>query len=255
MTDQRQGPPPGAGQQSAADRLRWDEQLTKAPAGPSILRDPMRLAYAIGAGIMFVGALLPWAEGLVGFLPKTFGGFEGAADGLILAAFAIIALLFAWRPDFLYAVEGARRFAPLFLGIGCVGIWLLGLQAANMAIAGWEKDDGHGSVVIGYWIAGLGVWIVALVGANATLRYHEGQTSDPTSLIRRPRWSDSGPILTWVGGIGGLIVGASLALATFSPVTVAAPMVFLGGFGMIAGAYAGRAVGNAVGRRLGGARG
>jgi hypothetical protein len=204
---------------------------------------------------MFVGALLPWAEGLVGFLPKSFGGFEGAADGLILAGFSIIALLFAWRPDFLYALEGARRFAPLFLGIGCVGIWLLGLQAANMAIASWVRDDGHGSIVVGYWIAGLGAWIVAIVGAYASLRYHEGQTSDPTSLIRRPRWSDLGPILTWVGGIAGLVGGAAFALATFSAITVAAPMVFLGGIGMIVGAYAGRAFGNAVGRRLSGARG
>jgi hypothetical protein len=261
VNDPRQPPsppdatPPDATPPAVTDRLRWDDGLTRVKNDSSILRDPLRLTYAIGASIMFIGALLPWAEGLVGFLPKKFGGFEGAADGLILAGFSIIALLFARSRDFLRALDGARRWAPLLLGLGCVGIWLLGFQAAQMAIASWERDTGHGSMVIGYWVAGLGVGIVALVGAFASLRYHEGQTGDPTALIRRPRWSDAGPILTWIGGIAGLIAGASFALSTFSPITVAAPMVFLGGIGLIAGAYAGRAVGNAVGRRLGGARG
>src|SRR4029453_8821351 len=107
----------------------------------------------------------------------------------------------AWSRDFLRAVDGARRWAPLLLGLGCVGIWLLGFQAAQMAIASWGRDPGAGTMVIGYWIAGLGVGIVAIVGAYATLRYHEGQTGDPPAPIRWPRWSALGPSLPWRGGV------------------------------------------------------
>jgi len=234
------------GQKPVSDRLRWDDSLTTARSKRAFLRSPVRLGFAIGAVIMFVGALLPWAEGMVGFLPVRFGGFDGAADGMILAAFSIVALLMARSPDFLDAVDGVRRWAPLLLGLACVGIWLLGWQSGQFRIQGWEDDDGHGSMVIGYWIAGVGVAIVAAVGAYATLRYHEGQTSNPTALVRRPRRSDAIALLGWVGAIAGLFIGASAALSIFPPAAASAPMLFMASIGVIAGAYFGRAVGRRI---------
>ena len=137
----------------------------------------------------------------------SFGGFDGAADGLILAAFAIAGVLMARSSDFLDAVDGVRRWAPLLLGLACVGIWLLGWQSAQFRIQGWEDDDGSGSMTIGYWIAGVGVAIVAIVGAYASLRYHEGQGSDPLALLRMPRRSDasrsSGGSVGWQGSSSG----------------------------------------------------
>jgi hypothetical protein len=232
-----------------AERLRWDDSLTTARSGRALLRSPIRLGLAIGAAIMFVGALLPWAEGMVGLLPVRFGGFDGAADGLILTGFAISALLMARSPDFLDAVDGLRRWAPLLLGLACVGVWLLGWQSAQFRIQGWEDDDGSGSMTIGYWIAGVGVAIVAVVGAYATLRYHAGQSSDPLALVRMPRRSDAVTLVGWIGGIGGLLVGASAALAIFPPQAVSAPMLFMAAIGLIVGAYLGRAVGRLVAGR------
>lgn len=230
-----------------ADRLRWDDSLTRRRRF-TILRSPIRLLYAGGAATMFIGALMPWAEGLVGFLPVKFGGFDGASDGLILAAFSIVALVFAWSDDLLHAVEGPRRWAPLILGLLSVGIWLLGFQSAQMAIRGWEDDTGHGSMVIGYWLTGVGVAIVAAVGSYATLRHHDGQRGDPLALVRRPRRSDAAAVLGWVGGIAGLLLGAWVALQVFPPISVAAPMLFLAAIGLFGGAYVGRAVGNAIAR-------
>jgi hypothetical protein len=237
-----------SGGRQAAERLRWDDELTRARSSPEFLRNPVRIAFAIGAGIMFVGALLPWAEGMVGLLPVSFGGFDGAADGLILAALAVVALLFARSPDFLDAPDGGRRYAPLVLGLVCVGVWLLGWQSAHFRIAGWEDDDGSGSMAIGYWIAGVGAWVLGIVGSYATLRYHEGQVSDPKALLRRPRTSDAPALIGWMGGLAGLALGAWSAGELFSPEARAAPMLFMAAAGVIGGAYLGRAVGRLVSR-------
>jgi hypothetical protein len=232
------------------DRLRWDENLTRARSGRPILRSPLRLALAIGAVIMAVGAMLPWAEGLVGFLPVRFGGLDGAADGLILATMGLILMLIARSSDFLDANDGARRWAPMLIGFACVALWLLGRQSALQAIAGWENDDGHGSIVVGYWIAGVGVALVTVVGTFATLRYHEGQTTDPTALLRMPRRTDAGPLGTAIGAIGGAVGGGVLAVSLVPPSAVSAPLVFLAGIGLVAGGYVGRAVGNRLARLL-----
>jgi hypothetical protein len=232
------------------NRLRWDEDLTKVRSGGSILRSPLRLALAIGAVIMATGAVLPWAEGMIGFQAKQFGGLEGAADGLIMATLALILLLFARDREFLYASDGGRRYAPMIIGLVCVGLWILGRQSALQAIAGWERDYGHGSIVIGYWIAGLGVAIVAVVGSYATLRHHEGQTSNPTALLRLPRRTDVIPLASLAGALIVMIAAANLALAIFPPTTVSAPLLFFVGIGFVAGWYLGRAVGRLLARLL-----
>jgi hypothetical protein len=251
MSDAGRPPATDPRRNEVAERLRWDDGLTRARSGRDLLHSPLRLSLAIGALIMFVGALMPWAEGLIGYLPVRFGGFDGAADGLILAAFAIVALLFARSRDFLDAPDGARRWAPLLLGLACVGIWVLGFQAAQITIQHWQDDDGHGSIAIGYWVAGLGVWIVAIVGAYATLRYHEGQTTDPTALLRLPRRSDLTPIATAIGAVVGLVGGALLAVSIVPPAAASAPMLFMGTIGLVVGGYAGRAVGRFVQGLLG----
>jgi hypothetical protein len=236
----------GSDQPPLSDRLRWDDRLMKTRSHSAFLHSRLRIAFAVSAVIMLIGSLMPWAEGMVGLQPKSFGGFDGAADGLILAALSLVALLFARSPEFLDAPEGLRRWAPMLLGLVCVGLWLLGFQAAQFQIAGWVDDDGHGSMAIGFWIAGLGAMALAVAGSYATLRYHEGQTTDPTALIRLPRRSDAPTLLAWVFGIGGLVLGASVASNWFDPAARAAPMLFMAAAGVIGGAYLGRALGRLI---------
>lgn len=206
---------------------------------------------AIGAAVMFVGALLPWAEGRIGFLPVKFGGLDGAADGLILATLAFVMLLIARSHDFLEAPDGGRRWAPMLIGLVCLGIWLLGRQQAEQAIAAWVDYDGSGSIVTGWWVAGAGVLIIAVVGSFTSLRHHEGETSSPTSLLRLPRTSDLAPLGATLGALAGAIGGGSAAVAIFPPTAVGAPLVFFAGFGFVVGAYAGRRLGTGLRRLLG----
>jgi hypothetical protein len=233
------------------DRLRWDPDLTTAESGRPFYRDPLRLGLVVGTATMMIGALLPWAEGHVGFLPKRFGGLDGASDGLILATFGFVLLLIARSRDFLEAPDGGRRWAPMLIGILCVGIWLLGRQSAEQAIASWVEDSGSGSIVGGFWLAGIGVFLVATLSSFASLRHHEGETSSPTALLRMPRRSDLGPLGATVGALAGAIAGGEAAVSMFPPTTVGAPLVFFAGIGFVLGAYAGRRVGLVLGHVLG----
>ena len=233
------------------DNLRWDPALTTARTGRRIYRDPLRLAVAGGAAVMTVGAMLPWAQGRIGFLPVAFGGMDGAADGLILATFGLILLFIARDPEFLEAVDGGRRWAPLLIGLLCIGIWLLGRQQAEQAIGGWEEDSGTGAIVGGFWLAGVGVFAVAIAGAYASLRRRPGETWAWRSLLRTPRRSDLGSIGAFVGGLAGAIAAGAGALQIFPPAAVGAPILFFAGIGFVVGAYAGRRVLVGLGRLVG----
>jgi hypothetical protein len=248
MTDRRKPAVPEAARPAAADGLRWDENLTKVRRRHAIFHSPLRITMGIGALIMMVGCFMPWAQGHLGFLGVQFGGFDRASDGLILVALGIVILaIFVRSADFLDAPDGARRWAPLIVGVVCAGLWLVALQQSLITIESWRREYGDGSVVAGWWVTGVGAVIVAITGAYATLRHHEGPAGERAAILRMPRRSDAGTILAWVGGIAGLVLGAGAALEIFPAISASAPMVFLGGFGMIVGAYLGRLAGNAIG--------
>jgi hypothetical protein len=233
------------------DSFRWDPQLTTARRGRPIYRDPIRAGLTVGSIVLIVGAFLPWAEGHVGLLPKQFGGLDGAADGMIMTGLAIVLLVFARNPEFLVAPDGVRRYTPMLIGLACVAIWLLGRQQAEMAIRSWEADSGGGSIATGWWINGVGVLTVTIVGSFSSLRRRQGDVKAAAPAVRGPRRPDIRSISAAVGGILGTIVGAWFALSMFSPVTVAAPMIFFGAVGLVFGGFAGSSIGARLVRLLG----
>lgn len=232
------------------DRLRWDESLTGKQRGRGLLRDPLRLGLVIAAVVTVVGAVMPWAEGRVGFLPVRFGGFDGAADGLILATLGLV-LLFVYRNrDFLDAIDGARRWAPMLIGLSCVALWLLGRQSAEIAISHWVEDDGSGSLVVGWWIAGVGAIAVALLGSIATLRLRPGESRTPTPRPRVPRREQIVSVSAGVGAVLGAIVGGTAALNLFPPQAVGVALMFFAALGLVFGGFAGQSVGERLRRYL-----
>ena len=235
---------------SEADRvshpLRWDPELTRPRRGPSIFRDPLRTSLAVTAVILAIGAVMPWAQGFIGFLPKAYGGFEGASDGLILLVFAVILLVMARDSNFIRAQDGARRWAPMIIGLICLGDWVIGRQQAEFEIGRWVDQGGHGALTPGFLVAGVGTLGVALVGSFASLRHREGETGGPASLVRLPRRSDIPTLTTTIGALAGLAVSAFVAISVFPPVAIGGVIIFFAGFGIIVGAYLGRT----IGRRL-----
>lgn len=226
--------------------LRWDPELTKAEKGPSILRDPLRASLAAAGIALAIGSLRPWAEGTAGSQPQQFGGFDGAGDGAILLFFAIGLLLIARDRGFLHARDGARRWTPMIVGIICLADWFIARQQVEFQIAQWVRPGGTGALAPGFYLAGLGALTATVVGSIASLRQGEGRDGEPVSLLRRPGRSDIPTLATTIGALAGLGLGAAVAIEIFPATVVDAPLVFIAGFGVIAGARLGRV----VGRRL-----
>jgi hypothetical protein len=223
--------------------LRWDPELTKVRSGISILRDPLRTSLAAAAIILAIGSLLPWAEGFIGFLAKRFGGFDGASDGLILFVLAVLLLAIARDPGFVSALDGARRWTPLTIGLVCFGIWLIGRQQAEFEIGRWVDQGGRGALAPGFYVAGVGAIGVALVGSYASLRRRAGEVGGPSSLLRLPRRSDLPTLATAIGCLIGLAIAVAAAVSLFPPIAIGGVIVFFAGFGIVAGGYLGRQIG------------
>jgi hypothetical protein len=223
--------------------LRWDPDLTKVEKGPSVLRDPLRAALGVAGIALAVGSLLPWAEGTVGHQPRRFGGFDGAGDGAILLFLAIGILLIARDRGFVRARDGARRWAPMIIGLVCLADWIVARHQVELEIGQWVAPGGTGALSPGLYLAGLGSVGAAVVGSFASLRQGEGRAGGPVTLLRVPRRSDVPTLATTFGALLGLGLGAALALTIFPAAVVDAPLVFIAGFGVIAGARLGRALG------------
>jgi hypothetical protein len=231
------------------DRLRWKPSLREHGRDRPLLRDPLRLGLLVGALVMAIGAFLPWAEGMIGFLRVQFGGFEGASDGLILVTFGLVVMFIARDRESLDASEGPRRWAPMLIGLVCVAVWLVAGRSAEITISHWKNDDGTGSLVAGYWITGIGAVAVAIVGSIAALRPHEGETASPLPRPRMPRLDDIESIAAAAGAVIGAIAAGAATLALFNPVSVVVPLLFFGFIGLALGSIGGRSVGARL-RRL-----
>jgi hypothetical protein len=233
------------------DPFRWDPELTKAGRGSSLLRDPLRLGLVSGAVVMAIGGFLPWAEGHIGFLPKQFGGLDGAADGTIMAGLAVVLVVIVRTPEFLESADGGRRWVPMIIGLASIALWLLGRQQAEAAIRSWEDDGGGGTLQVGYWVAGLGAAAVALFGSVASLGRRAGNVRISPPTVRRPRRTDLRPLAAALGALIGATAGAVLALALFPPITVALPILFFGSFGLVFGSFAGGSLGRRLAKLIG----
>jgi len=227
--------------------LRWDPDLTKVERSPSILHDPLRAGLAASGLAIVIGCLQPWAEGMVGFQPQSFGGFDGAGDGAILLFLAIILLFIARDRGFVEARDGGRRYLPMIVGLVALADWVIGRQQADVLIDGWLRTGGTGSLAPGFYLAGTGALGAAVLGSVASLRKGEGRTGGLRSLIRGPRRSDVPTLVASAGLLIGFLLGAGLALSVIPVAVVEAPLVFLAGFGAVAGAFVGRSLGRWLG--------
>lgn len=235
---------PGQSRDEMIERLRWTADLTRrSDPRSAIVRDPLRLTSAVGAILLIVGSALPWATGLVGRLAVSHSALDGAADGAILMVLGIVQLVLTRDRSMATATTTAVRYAPLGLGLVCLGIWGLGVQAALIDIGHWIDDDGSGALAIGAWIAGLGGAVLVAVAGTATSLLPRPNAE--TVRLGRPGREAIEPVAAAIGAVAGIVVGMlgvinivpNPAFAGFGLMVAAAVGGLVGGFG---GSYLGR---------------
>src|SRR6266567_8196373 len=105
----------------AHQRTDWDE-IANADGTPPIGRQPARLASIVGASLLIVAGLFPFAEGRVPradgtIVRQTLSGFDGAGDGAILLVLGLIASVILLNRGLAESSTTIVRFGPALLGL------------------------------------------------------------------------------------------------------------------------------------------
>jgi hypothetical protein len=239
------------------DWMRWQPTTEKRRLGFLVLT-PARIVVGIGALVTILAGLMPWAEGTVpgtgGFGPIAFSGLGGAGDGVVLILLAgSTAFLVLHRTP---ATSRVRlvHLLPYLLVVLAASSLITGYRAAQQAIVAWENRGGEGAISIGFYLAVVGVAIMA-VGLAALLpgliRWRRA-SDDPADLMAVSKRG----IAESVAGMAGILVGGALGIQLAVSLTrvpviglIALGAVFGGLFGAYAGSWLARAIADEVGRR------
>ena len=134
------------------------------PDEPSLIREPPRALIAIGAIIAIASSPLPWAARthIAGNESRT--GWQGTADGFLIAVFAILLAVFAFNRSAVGSKMRIIRRLPAILGVTLVILWLSGLRAMDGAIATWRQQGYDGAYQPMLFVCLVGVLMLAAGG-------------------------------------------------------------------------------------------
>ncbi|HEV8545709.1 MAG TPA: hypothetical protein VGQ64_05415 [Candidatus Limnocylindrales bacterium] len=160
------GSPPRRDLDPAVARL-LDDKPVLLPEEPSLLREPPRALVAVGAIIAIVSSPLPWAARteIAGDVSKT--GWQGTADGFLIAVVAVLLAVLAFNRSAVASRMRIIRRLPAILGVTAVILWLSGLRAMDGAIAIWRQQGYDGAyqpmlfvcLVGALMLAAGGIWL------------------------------------------------------------------------------------------------
>lgn len=210
------------------------------------LREPLRLAVILAAGILIAGSISSWEEVFIpgrGWFDKS--AFEGANDGGITLELALgmLAVAFserAWRARLALLVV-----APLVLGVVAVLDVVVAYGAAMEYLNGeaLRASSGHGYLLPGFWLTVVGAVAATVAGGIRVWQArHETQwtVGIARSLIGAAVGGVTGAV---VGFIAGVTFGERMTTGAIGGVTGGAVLVFALGFGF-AGAWLGAVTGS-----------
>jgi hypothetical protein len=222
--------------------MRWEPTRDRRRFR-SLVLTPARAIVGIGAATTFIGALMPWAEGLVpgtgGFEPAFFSGLGGAGDGVMLIMLALGTGFLVLHQTPASSRVRLVHVVPYVLVLFAALTVVNGYRASMLQIAAWERRGGSGSIAPGLWIAAGSVTLMAigLVALLPGLVRWTRQSDDPADVMAI---SGRG-ILEGVAGFAGILVGGALGVIVTVPMTPVPVigLIALGAvFGGLLGAYA-----------------
>lgn len=224
----------------------WWATPTGQRRGPTLIRQPLRLALVIGGGLTIVGSFVSWADGqLPGGGSVEFSAMT-SPDGVILPIVAAGAIGLALSDGVVASRTRTLQVALAILGGVAMLVWISAFGGANLQIADWQRQLGTGQIGPGIWLAAVGVAILAVSGTILSIRAWRtnGAAGDPSGVVIT-RASVIRATLEVTGGVVGFVGGLIVGLAAAGPYGLA-----LMAFGSTIGGAAGLAVGNRIGRRL-----
>lgn len=210
------------------------------------LREPLRLAVLVAAGILIAGSISSWVEIFIpgrGWFDKS--AFEGANDGGITLELGLGMLAVAISERAWGARLAVLVVAPLALGLVAILDLIVAYGAATDYLNGEElrASSGHGYLLPGFWLAVVGAVAATATGAVRVWRARH-ETRWTVRVARSLLGAAVGGVTgATVGFIAGLTFGERLAAGSIGGVTGGAAVVFALGFGF-AGTWLGAVTGS-----------
>jgi len=155
------------------------------PDEPSLLREPARALVAVGSIIAIVSSPLPWAARtqIAGDVSKT--GWQGLADGFLIAVVAIVLCVVTFNRSAVASKMRIIRLLPAILGVTALLLWLSGVRTMDGAIATWRLQGYDGVYTPWLFVCLVGVVLLAAGGIWLGTR-REPKRAKPEKQPDRP---------------------------------------------------------------------
>jgi hypothetical protein len=195
--------------------ISWKPEFRSVDTSPVPWRSPTRLGVGIGALVVVLASIPPWATG---YAPPSgdvaFRGLEGAGDALILIVLALIAGGMTLNRAAANSSIRVVQLVPLVVAIVGALIWVIARTETRAAVDEWIRRGGTGHEEITIWVVGAGqLAVLALSTLLAARRWAE----TPAVAVGRLRADEH---TTWVsivqaigvviGGVAGFAAGIGL---------------------------------------------
>jgi hypothetical protein len=210
------------------------------------LREPLRLAVIVGAGMLIAGSISSWEEIFIpgrGWFDKS--AFEGANDGGITLELALGMLAVAISERAWGARLAVLVVAPFALGLVAVLDLLVAYGAATDYLNGeaLRSSSGQGYILPGFWLTAVGAVTATVAGAIRVWRARH-ETRWTIRVARSLVGATVGGVTGATAGfIAGVTFGERMTVGAVGGAAGGAVVVFALGFGF-AGAWLGAVTGS-----------
>jgi hypothetical protein len=193
--------------------LDWTPRSVSSAERASLIREPARAIAALGAVLIVVGSLLPWASGVDQTGANVnFRATEGQGDGVWLFVFGVALVALTLSRGAAESRSRTIQLAPILIAI-CAGlIWITADRSSREVVDQWIRDGGTGSQTAAVTIVAAGI-LLAAAGAiwldlrrPREIRGETGSLQTELGITRRS-------VAETIGSALGAIVGLSAGLA------------------------------------------
>jgi hypothetical protein len=141
--------------------IEWQPHAAPTERLRGLRDDPGRILLLVAAVLLFVGAFLPWAEGIDALgHPAAYTAQMGLADGVILLVLALILAVMAGTRLLIETTSRTVQLLPLALAVVAVAMWIGADRTSLQYIADWIDSGGHGAQTAIRYTTALGIGLI-----------------------------------------------------------------------------------------------